>query len=76
LKIPSIKRAGGMVQGIGPEFKPQYHKKKKKKVFTSRRTVAPFLSAILATWEDEIRRIGSKFKASLGRELTRPHLNH
>jgi hypothetical protein len=25
------KRAGAMVQGIGPEFKPQYHKKKKKK---------------------------------------------
>jgi hypothetical protein len=24
------KRAGGMAQGIGPEFKPQYHKKKKK----------------------------------------------
>jgi hypothetical protein len=21
------KRAGGMAQGIGPEFKPQYHKK-------------------------------------------------
>jgi hypothetical protein len=27
----SQKRAGGVVQGIGPEFKPQYHKKKKKK---------------------------------------------
>jgi hypothetical protein len=23
------KRAGGMAQGIAPEFKPQYHKKKK-----------------------------------------------
>jgi hypothetical protein len=22
-------RAGGMVQGVGPEFKPQYRKKKK-----------------------------------------------
>jgi hypothetical protein len=22
--------AGGVAQGIGPEFKPQYHKKKKK----------------------------------------------
>jgi hypothetical protein len=29
LKIP-IKRAGGVAQGEGPEFKPQYHKKKKK----------------------------------------------
>jgi hypothetical protein len=24
-------RAGGLAQGEGPEFKPQYHKKKKKK---------------------------------------------
>jgi hypothetical protein len=31
LKNPSHKRAGGVVQGVGPEFKPQYHKKKKKK---------------------------------------------
>jgi hypothetical protein len=26
----SQKRAGGVAQGIGPEFKPKYHKKKKK----------------------------------------------
>jgi hypothetical protein len=32
LKNTFTKRAGGVVQGIGPEFKPQYHKKKKKKV--------------------------------------------
>jgi hypothetical protein len=25
------KRAGGIAQGVGPEFKPQYQKKKKKK---------------------------------------------
>jgi hypothetical protein len=25
------KKAGGVAQGIGPEFKPQYHKKIKKK---------------------------------------------
>jgi hypothetical protein len=25
------KRAGGMAQGVGPEFKPQYCKKKKKR---------------------------------------------
>jgi hypothetical protein len=25
------KRAGGVAQGIGPEFKPQYQKKKKEK---------------------------------------------
>jgi hypothetical protein len=31
LKIPNTKRAGGVAPGVGPEFKPQYHKKKKKK---------------------------------------------
>jgi hypothetical protein len=30
-KNPSQKRAGRVVQGIGPEFKHQYCKKKKKK---------------------------------------------
>jgi hypothetical protein len=30
-KIPITKRAGGVAQGEGPEFKPQYQKKKKKK---------------------------------------------
>jgi hypothetical protein len=29
-KIPNTKRAGGVAQGVGPEFKPWYHKKKKK----------------------------------------------
>jgi hypothetical protein len=27
-------RAGGMAQGVGLEFKPQYHKKKKKGCYT------------------------------------------
>jgi hypothetical protein len=30
LKIPFKKRAGGKAQGVGPEFKLQYHKKKKR----------------------------------------------
>jgi hypothetical protein len=30
-KNPSQKRAGEVAQGLGPEFKPQYHKKKKKR---------------------------------------------
>jgi hypothetical protein len=29
LKIPNTKRVGGVAQSEGPEFKPQYHKKKK-----------------------------------------------
>jgi hypothetical protein len=28
-KNPSQKRAGGVAQSIGPEFEPQYHKRKK-----------------------------------------------
>jgi hypothetical protein len=32
LKNPSQKRAGGVDQGEGPEFKSQYHKKKKSKM--------------------------------------------
>jgi hypothetical protein len=28
-KKPSQKRASGVAQGVGPEFKPQYHKKQK-----------------------------------------------
>jgi hypothetical protein len=30
-KNPSQKRAGGVAQGVGLEFKPWYQKKKKKK---------------------------------------------
>jgi hypothetical protein len=31
LEKPITKTAGGVAQGVGPEFKPQYHAKKKKK---------------------------------------------
>jgi hypothetical protein len=34
-KNPSQKRAGGVAQGVGPDFKPQYHKKKKNPVTIS-----------------------------------------
>jgi hypothetical protein len=35
-KTHHIKRSGRVAQGVGPEFKPQYHKKKKKeKTFSS-----------------------------------------
>jgi hypothetical protein len=30
LKIPNTKRAGGVAQGVGPEFKPWYRKKRRK----------------------------------------------
>jgi hypothetical protein len=29
-KTPSQKKAGGVAQGVGPEYKPQHHEKKKK----------------------------------------------
>jgi hypothetical protein len=31
LKKPITKKTGEMAQGVGPEFKTQYHKKKEKK---------------------------------------------
>jgi hypothetical protein len=31
----SQKRAGGVAEGVGPEFKPQYQKKKKEKFHKS-----------------------------------------
>jgi hypothetical protein len=31
LKKKSQKRASGVTQGVGPKFKPQYHKKKSRK---------------------------------------------
>jgi hypothetical protein len=34
-KNPSQKRAGGVAQGVGPEFKPQYGEKKKKRTQSS-----------------------------------------
>jgi hypothetical protein len=30
-KNPSHKRAGGVTEGVGPEFKPKYLKKKKER---------------------------------------------
>jgi hypothetical protein len=33
LKNLITKRAGGVAQSVGPKFKPQYHKKKKKKSY-------------------------------------------
>jgi hypothetical protein len=36
---PSQKRAGGVAQGAGPEFKSQYHKKKKRKKKLGRRGI-------------------------------------
>jgi hypothetical protein len=47
------KRAGGVVQGVGPDFKLQYWKKKKKKQARSQ-WLTPL---ILANWEAEIWRI-------------------
>jgi hypothetical protein len=40
LKNPSQKRTGGVAQSKGPEFKPQYHKKKE----TNKNLASPDLS--------------------------------
>jgi hypothetical protein len=36
-KYSSQKRTGGVAQGVGPEFKYQYHKKKKKSHLAQRK---------------------------------------
>jgi hypothetical protein len=36
LKIFNTKRAGGVAQGVGPEFKPWSHKKKKEEIHLER----------------------------------------
>jgi hypothetical protein len=33
------KRSGGVAQDIGPEFKPQFHKKEKKKILKTNNTI-------------------------------------
>jgi hypothetical protein len=49
-KNPSQKRASGVAQGVGPEFKPQYWEKK----IAGRWWLTPI---VLATQEKEIRNI-------------------
>jgi hypothetical protein len=43
------KRAGGMAQEVGPEFKPQYHKRGREREVDRRQWLIPVI--ILATWE-------------------------
>jgi hypothetical protein len=40
-KTPITKRAGRVAQGVGPEFKPQYHKKINKKRIPLNRPLSP-----------------------------------
>jgi hypothetical protein len=63
-KNPSQKKSGGVAQGVGLEFKPQYWKKKQKTPTDSKPSVqgwitglAWFRPVIPAIWEAEIRRI-------------------
>jgi hypothetical protein len=48
-KHPSQKRAGGEAQRVGPEFKPQYCKKKKKKKRKKERKMVMILSLWFST---------------------------
>jgi hypothetical protein len=50
VKIPDTKRTGGVAQDVGPEFKPQYRKKKK----TVHKLGAVVL-AYLGGWDQEDR---------------------
>jgi hypothetical protein len=42
-KNPTQKRADGVTQGIGPEFKPQHHKKKKETKLNKQKSKHNFL---------------------------------
>jgi hypothetical protein len=46
-KILNTKRAGGVAHGMGPVFKPWYHKKKKKKKKRSWRFLATLTRAVM-----------------------------
>jgi hypothetical protein len=62
-KIPSQKRIGGVAQVIGPEFKPQYHQKKKRDLLS---TVAhAYYPSYSGGREGEIRSIDSRPAKSL-----------
>jgi hypothetical protein len=56
-KIPITKRAGGVAQAEGPEFKSQYHKKKKSDLSTqgpwsvAGRVHTPYCLASGSTWD-------------------------
>jgi hypothetical protein len=43
-KNPSQKRAGGVTQGIDPEFKPQYHKKKRNELYETKTLLSSLYS--------------------------------
>jgi hypothetical protein len=45
------KKAGRVVQGVGPEFKPQYHKKKK----MGERKIFPFFNWPLHSYKNRSR---------------------
>jgi hypothetical protein len=45
LKNPSQNKAGGVTQSVGPEFKPQYHKKKElsESLYSPKKSVSEWL---------------------------------
>jgi hypothetical protein len=49
-KNPSLKRAGGVAQGLGPEFKPQYCKQKKKEKQRKMELFSLCRMELLTTW--------------------------
>jgi hypothetical protein len=57
-KTPSQKRAGGVAQGIGPEFKPQYHKKEKKRMSLSFQKSLKFKDVVMKFSKNEKQLVG------------------
>jgi hypothetical protein len=56
--------AGGVAQGVGPEFKPQYHQKRKK--YLNHRSLSWTWSCMPVIPFQQWRQEDHKFKASVG----------
>jgi hypothetical protein len=65
-KKPSQKRAGGVAQGVGPEFKPLYQKKKKPKNLMKKKKQLPSDVLKLVV---EISKIMTKITRSFFQEI-------
>jgi hypothetical protein len=62
LKKPSQKRAGGVAPRIGLEFKPQYHKKKKKKRTGENMEIIQSLSAVFFHGKERFQKSGQELR--------------
>jgi predicted nucleotide-binding protein (sugar kinase/HSP70/actin superfamily) len=75
LKIPFKKRAGGKAQGVGPEFKLQYHKKKKEEIMEE--IIEKLMEKLQDTAKQKVQDAFKKYQDTTNKELekTQKQLN-